>query len=131
MTADATSPGSVVGWIGRATSSITLFATFVAVYFWLFAAATALLGTRSWWWLVVGPLLGVPVLAVGFTVWELRGELSKIGAVQVALGVVAVLRDVTALVTLCGVIRLVRDATQDQAASWPDVGGFLWRIVAG
>ena len=96
---------------------------------WAFFSVQAVIGQRSWWWLLLGP-----ALVVGFGVaqevgWEARQELANMPVVKLGANLVSLLRGGMAL------LAMVYLAQSIHAASHKDIGLMplqaLWSILLG
>ena len=122
----------VVAGIDRGFSELTVFATFVVIYLWIFTLAHAFLGSKHWGWLIVGPILVGPLLGVGFALFEARREFLALLWVQTGLRIIASIRNILSAGALLGLARYLNDLT-DQAE--PTTAGqvlhALVRVVTG
>lgn len=115
--------------VERAFSGLTVAATFMCVYAWLFVLATALLGRKHWGWLIVGPLLVVPVLAIGFTLFDARREFLSLPWVRSALRIIATVRNLIAAGVLLGLARYLWALTDEEDITAAQVMEGAWRLI--
>lgn len=122
----------MVAWIDRGISELTVFATFVVVYLWLFTLAHAVLGSKHWGWLIVGPLLAGPLLGVGVALFEARQEFLSLPWVRTGLRIIASIRNILSAGALLGLARYLNGLTeQAEPTTVAQVVHGLVRIVTG
>ena len=125
-------PHRAVAAIDHGISELTVFATFVVIYLWLFTLAHALLGSQHWGWLIVGPVLAGPLLGVGVAVFEARQEFFSLPWVQTALRIIASIRNILSAGALLGLARYLNDlAEQAEPTTAAQVLHGLVRVVTG
>jgi len=118
--------------IDRGISFITLLATFLVFFVWVFFALQGVIGPRSRWWLVAGPIALIGLLVIGQMLLEGAGQILEVPWVKTAVRLVAILRNALASVALIGLAQTISQATSaggnQQAAQAVQ---FLWRLVSG
>ncbi len=118
--------------IDRGLSELTIFATFVVVYLWAFTLAHAVLGSKHWGWLIVGPALVGPLLGLGVALFEARQEFLSLQWVKTALRIIASLRNVLSAGALLGLARYLNGLTeQAEPTTVAQVLHGLVRVITG
>jgi hypothetical protein len=125
-------PHRIVAGIDRGISELTVFATFVVIYLWVFTLAHAVLGSQHWGWLIVGPVLVGPLLGVGIALFEARQEFLSLPWVKTALRIIASIRNILSAGALLGLARYLNGLTeQAEPTTVAQVLHGLVRVVTG
>ena len=122
----------IVDGVDRVSSELTVFATFIVIYLWVFSLAHAMLGRQHWGWLFVGPALVVPLLVLGSVLLHARKEFFSLLWVKTGLCLVASIRNLLSAGALLGLARYLNDLTeQAEPTTAAQVIDGLVRVVTG